>query len=180
MNTRRARELRRTPTAAERRMWQLLHTFRTDGFHFRKQVPIGPYYADFACHHAKLVIEVDGATHSTDEERRYDAGREAFLRRDGYLVLRFWNIEVLDGPEAVFETIAKALAGRQRNRRDAAGEAHPLPIPPYKGEGELTAGRGNLTANTAKMAAPSNPLPLVGRDGEGVAAHTDFERYGLR
>ena len=82
-------------------MWNILYTFRTGDYHFRKQAPIGPYYADFACHHARLVIEVDGETHGTELERQHDARRDAFLRRQGHTVLRFTNIEIAESPDGV-------------------------------------------------------------------------------
>jgi very-short-patch-repair endonuclease len=85
----RARELRKNPGEPERRMWFVLYTFRQQGYHFRRQVQVGPYYADFACHHAAVVIEVDGDTHGTDAARAYDARRDAYFHKRGYEVLRF-------------------------------------------------------------------------------------------
>src|SRR5690606_16505012 len=79
MSTERARQLRLNSSVAERRMWRILHVFRTGGYHFRKQAQIGPYYADIACHHAKLVVELDGDTHGTDAAARRDRRRDAFL-----------------------------------------------------------------------------------------------------
>jgi very-short-patch-repair endonuclease len=117
MSVQRAKELRLNSSAAERRMWRLLHVFRTDGFHFRKQVPIGPYYADIACHHARIVIEVDGDTHGTAAAARHDARRDAFLRRQGYVILRFANSDVLHNPDGVFQVVAGVLAGRPMNKR---------------------------------------------------------------
>ena len=102
-------------------MWRILHVFRTGGYHFRKQVPIGPYYADIACHHARLVIEVDGDTHGTDAAERHDARRDAFLRGQGYTVLRFPNAEVLHNPEGVFAVVSSVLEGRPMNRRAQRG-----------------------------------------------------------
>jgi very-short-patch-repair endonuclease len=117
VSIRRAKALRLNSSVAERRMWRLLHVFRTGGYHFRKQVPIGPYYADIACHHARVVIEVDGDTHGTAAAARHDARRDAFLRGEGYTVIRFANEDVLHNPDGVFEIVAMVLAGRPRNRR---------------------------------------------------------------
>lgn len=110
-------------------MWRLLYTFRTGGYHFRKQVPIGPYTVDMACHHAKLVIEVDGDTHGSDTARRNDARRDAFLRGEGYTVLRIPNSEVVRNPDGVYQMVAIALEGRPKQQR----VGHPLPNPPHKG-----------------------------------------------
>ena len=113
----RARKLRRTPTQPEIRMWRLLYPFRTDGYHFRKQVPIGRYIADIACHHAKVVIELDGDTHFTEEGMRHDAVRDAFLQRNGYAVLRFTNDDVWHNADGVYTVVANALKHSTRNLR---------------------------------------------------------------
>ena len=109
MSTERARELRRNPTVPERAMWRLLKPLRDKGFHFRRQVPIGSYYVDFAIHRQKLVIEVDGDIHGIEDGPMYDAERTRFLQNEGYRVLRFSNLDVLHNPEGVFETIEKIL-----------------------------------------------------------------------
>jgi very-short-patch-repair endonuclease len=119
----------------------LLHPFRTGGYHFRKQEQIGPFYVDFACHHARLVIEVDGDTHFTDAGLEDDARRDEFLRHEGYTVLRFTNDEVMHNDEGVYTVIAGVLAERPKGRRtrgllDQNGPRRPLPGPPHEGEGE--------------------------------------------
>ncbi|GLQ55958.1 endonuclease domain-containing protein [Devosia nitrariae] len=108
-----AQRLRKSPTRTEIRLWRLLHPLRTGGYHFRKQAPIGPYVVDFACHHAKLIIEVDGDTHGTDAGIRHDAKRDAFLRSEGYKVLRFWNTEVMRNSGGVFYLICDGLGARE-------------------------------------------------------------------
>ncbi len=135
VSTRREQELRANPTVPERRMWRLLHPFRTNGFHFRKQEQIGPYHVDFACHHALLVIEVDGDTHGTDAGIEHDERRDEFLRHEQYTVLRFGNDEVMRNPEGGYQIISAALAGRKTNNR----QRRPLPGPPHDGEGEEAA-----------------------------------------
>jgi very-short-patch-repair endonuclease len=67
--------LRKNPTPAEIRFWQLIGPRRERGYHFHKQVPLGAFVVDFACHHAKVVVEVDGDTHYTDEALRKDRAR---------------------------------------------------------------------------------------------------------
>jgi very-short-patch-repair endonuclease len=103
----RARDLRANATIIERRLWNLLRPCE-QGYHFRRQVPIGPYFADFACHHARLVIEADGTSHD-------DAGRD--IRRDGYMqargfrVLRLANSDVVGNPEGVLALVGQYLRG---------------------------------------------------------------------
>jgi very-short-patch-repair endonuclease len=100
-----ARKLRREMTGAERKLWSALRAHRFHGLQFRRQAPCGPYVADFLCHAARLVIEVDGATHSTDAELRHDSRRDAWFANNGFSVLRVTNAEVYAGLEGVLETI---------------------------------------------------------------------------
>ncbi len=108
-----ARRLRKKLTPAERLMWWRLRR-DYDGWRFRRQHPIGPYIADFACIEARLVIEIDGATHGTPEEREHDKRRTWFLESNGWRVLRFWNDEVVRNREGVRETILGTLQERVR------------------------------------------------------------------
>ncbi|CDZ63203.1 Hypothetical protein NGAL_HAMBI2605_23390 [Neorhizobium galegae bv. orientalis] len=103
----RAKTLRRELTKAESAMWDMLRDFRPYGARFRRETPIGPYIADFARLAARIVVEVDGDSHETDHDRRHDIQRDAFLRDQGFAVLRFDNDQVLDGPDYVFTTIEK-------------------------------------------------------------------------
>ena len=137
MSTRRDKELRANPTAPERRMWRLLHPFRTAGYHFRRQEQIGPYYVDFACHSARLVIEVDGDTHGTDAGIEHDALRDEFLRFEQYAVLRFGNHDVMHSPEGVHTLVAAALENKPARRRPR----RPPPGLPHDGGGEEAAAR---------------------------------------
>jgi very-short-patch-repair endonuclease len=105
----RARRLRRDATDAERRLWSKLRNFGL-GVRFVRQHPIGPYIADFACRSAKLIVEVDGGQHAGERDRR----RDAYLTGRGYLILRFWNPEVLANTVGVLETIRLSLVGRVR------------------------------------------------------------------
>jgi very-short-patch-repair endonuclease len=102
----RARQLRRERTEAEDRLWYALRE-RLPQHKWRFQVPFHPYYADFACLKARLIIEVDGGQH--DAGRARDARRTASLKGRGYQVLRFWNHDVLTNTEGVIATIAAAL-----------------------------------------------------------------------
>jgi very-short-patch-repair endonuclease len=106
--TERARELRREPTKWEQKLWSVLRGGRI-GASFRRQHPIGPYYPDFYCASAKLVVELDGEQHGTDEALGYDAARTRFLRAKGLRVLRFANTEPKDNFDGVCEGIERAL-----------------------------------------------------------------------
>ena len=117
----RAKEMRFQPTEAERRLWQLLRAHRFSGYKFKQQVPIDFYIADFVCFARRLIIEVDGGQHAESE---HDARRDAFLRSQGFRVLRFWNNDIFENEEGVSELILSALRSR------------PLPNPsPARGEG---------------------------------------------
>jgi len=109
-----ARKLRKRMPPAEARLWNALRELKPLGFHFRRQVPLGRYYADFACHHALLVIEVDGDTHGSDTAMQYDAERDAFIRAEGYEVLRFGNHDVMHNLEGVTHEIWLTLQDRPR------------------------------------------------------------------
>src|ERR1700721_978506 len=91
----RARELRRQMTDAEKKLWWHLRRLPIEASHFRRQVSIGPYFADFASHRYRLVVEVDGSGHGETLQAAHDTERTAFLQSRGYRVLRFCNNEVL-------------------------------------------------------------------------------------
>src|SRR5262249_21607843 len=103
----RARILRHQMTEAERRLGQILRLRQPEGHRFRRQVPIGPFIADFVCHEARLIVELDGGQHDPSSEA--EASRTRFLEGEGYRVLRFWNNEVLENAEGVRSAIAKSL-----------------------------------------------------------------------
>jgi len=119
----RARALREAPTDAESLLWYHLRDRRLADHKFRRQRPIGPYFADFACVEAKLIVELDGGQHV--EAAGYDENRTRFIEAQGYRVLRFWNNEVLTQTDAVRERILQAL------QEDSP---HPSPLP-RAGEG---------------------------------------------
>ena len=90
-------------------MWDILREFRPRGARFRRETPIGPYIADFAWLSARIVIEVDGDSHETDQGRAHDKKRDAFLRAQGFTVIRFDNDQVIDNPDYVFLEIEKRI-----------------------------------------------------------------------
>ena len=105
-NTTRARSLRNAATPAERLVWR--HIARSQlGAKFSRQMPVGPYYADFLCREARLVVELDGFSHELRPQ--HDAARDRWLRDNGYTVLRFTNAEVKDNIGGVIAAIKTAL-----------------------------------------------------------------------
>ncbi len=107
--TNRARSLRKSQTEAERKLWKHLRNRQLDGYKFYRQYPIHPYYVDFVCRTADLIVELDGGQHNQDDIIVYDERRTAFLESKGYTVLRFWNNDVLNNIEGVIEMIGLSL-----------------------------------------------------------------------
>jgi very-short-patch-repair endonuclease len=93
-------------TKAERLLWNALRSALPDQ-HWRKQVPFGPYIADFCSHAAKLIIEADGGQHAKPGDR--DDARTRFLESEGYRVIRFWNNEVLGNIDGVIADVSQAV-----------------------------------------------------------------------
>ena len=121
----RARTLRRDATEAEKKLWQHLRQPPFKEHHFRRQATIGPYFADFASHQARIVIEVDGGQHSGSTS---DDGRTRYLETKGYRVLRFWNNDVGENISGVLSVIDTAV--------NADRPPTPDPSPPKAGGGE--------------------------------------------
>jgi len=119
-----ARTLRRRQTEAERRMWLLLRDRRFDGVKFRRQVPIGPYIADFVCFEARLIVELDGSQHA---ESARDAIRDKWLQDDGYRILRFWNGDLFLHRDGVLEIVWHHLQVQGDPSSVSASPSHLLP-----------------------------------------------------
>ena len=107
-----ARSLRRNLTDAERALWRRLRNAQIHGIRFRRQAVIGRYIADFVCFAPRIVIELDGGQHS--EQAVYDEARTRWLSDEGFVVLRFWNNEVLSNLDGVVAAIATALSAAER------------------------------------------------------------------
>jgi very-short-patch-repair endonuclease len=114
-----ARRLRKEATPAERALWFELRRLRPSGTHFRRQVPFGPFIVDFACHRAKLVVEIDGGAHNAPNVASRDVERQQWIVERGYRVLRFTNADVLCDVRAVarriFEVAARRIEGFARS-----------------------------------------------------------------
>ena len=125
----RARKLRRDSTDAEKRLWRALRT-KLPQFKWRRQMPIAPYFADFACLAGQLVVELDGGQHA--DAIGYDATRAQFIEARGFRITRFWNNDVLSNTDGVLERIAQELS-TSPSRAVGAGPS-------------LSQGRGELEA----------------------------------
>ena len=113
-----ARQMRREPTDAERRLWLLLRSYRP---RFTRQLVVSHFIVDLACRSAKLAVELDGGHHG--EQVAADEARTRYLEANGWTVLRFWNYDVLANPEGVVETMLSAVA---------RAFTHPHPPPPFQ------------------------------------------------
>ena len=107
----RARALRSRMTDAERKLWYALRDRRFADFKFRRQVPVGPFIADFVCFDARLVIELDGGQHA---DSLHDKRRDRWLAANEFQVMRFWNNDILSNLEGVLTLLAQALTERAR------------------------------------------------------------------
>lgn len=121
-NTERARALRREATPTERSLWQFLSRSQT-GAKFSRQMPVGPWFADFLCRELSLVVELDGFSHDVNPTR--DVRRDAWMAAHGFTVLRFTNEDVRDNAEGA----ASAIAQEVERLRGLKGSAHPQPLP---------------------------------------------------
>ncbi|HZZ89587.1 MAG TPA: DUF559 domain-containing protein [Caulobacteraceae bacterium] len=161
--TQRARELRKSLTPQEARLWVQLRLLRRDGFHFRRQAPFLGFYLDFVCFKLRLIVEIDGSQHADDRvQSDHDTMRDAILRRAGFRTLRFWNSDVSSNLDGVVQTIQLALnppspswggtadaqhrqggdVGRGNDNRPDRRTASDFPtltasrsVPPHEGEG---------------------------------------------
>ena len=100
-----SRTLRQVQTPAEARLWQALRSGRLDGLKFRRQHPVGPYFADFACEALMLIVELDGSVHSEDERVLKDHLRQQDLEALGWSVVRFANADVVARLSDVLDVI---------------------------------------------------------------------------
>jgi len=117
--TARARTLRRKRTWAEKLMWHWLRNRRFNGWKFRRQHPVGPYYLDFFCEDARLAIELDGFGHSLPDKRAHDEERERFLSRLGIKILRYANARLRREAQVIRDALYRSL--QERAPRDVDG-----------------------------------------------------------
>jgi very-short-patch-repair endonuclease len=152
--TKRAQELRNNPTDAERRLWSRLRMRQLGGFKFSRQMGVGPFVCDFLCRERGLVVELDGGQHA--DQVMKDARRTSFLEREGLVVLRLWNNDVLQNTDGVLEAILAKL-------EELPAKFTPPPLPlaggeePRSGEGVGPTGAGSHDTPTPQ------PPPASGR-----------------
>jgi len=173
-----AREQRRSYTRAEDAFWQQVRGSRFHSLKFRRQVPIPPYIADFLCASARLIVELDGELHETAARRLRDAKRDAWLKGQGFTVLRFPNELVLSNPDAVLEAVGAAIAARS---------GHGSSLPPLRGRVPCEAG-GERGATVQEQAAPvmeaapypepASPLPTPADAGATLPRRGGREMRG--
>ena len=120
-----ARDLRRKQTDAERKLWCQLRARQFMGLRFRRQHPIGRYFADFACLELRLVIELDGGQHNSESGCRHDAVRSGVLAAGGYRVIRFWDNDVLRNTRGVLESIALTVEALLEQNGKSTDSPHP-------------------------------------------------------
>jgi very-short-patch-repair endonuclease len=107
--TERARQLRKVDNEAEEVMWHEVRGRRLNGYKFVRQLPIGPFFADFACREKNLVVEIDGSQHAGSARDRF---RDETMNRNGWSVLRLWHTDVLKDRAGALDVIVAALDGR--------------------------------------------------------------------
>ena len=114
-----AQEMRKNPTESEKALWNILRKFRYKGYIFRRQHPVDIFIADFYCHKLKLIVEVDGGVHDSEQAIEYDDGRSAELEKYGLSIIRFTNDQVLKEPDKVtlhiqdyIDRLSSSLPGR--------------------------------------------------------------------
>ncbi|HEX8418148.1 MAG TPA: DUF559 domain-containing protein [Methylobacterium sp.] len=160
-------------TEPEKRLWwHIRYRLPVEDSHFRRQVAIGPYVADFCCLAARLVVEVDGGQHSVDRNAAYDATRTGALGAQGYRVLCFTNAEVMTDIDVVLDTIFAALSpppcGEERRVPHHAARADPPSDPTHKGEGRCWSPEcPTPTTSSSSAPAPAATWPRSARRSSG-------------
>ncbi len=114
-----AKRMRREPTEAEAKLWSMLRGQRLCGLKFKRQEQLGDYIVDFVCFSERLIVEADGGQHA---ENAGDAVRDAWLKAQGFRVLRFWNHDVLGNPDGVARVIAESAQAPLPNPSPEVGE----------------------------------------------------------
>ncbi len=120
----RARQLRKTMTPQEVKLWVHLRSWKSRGYHFRRQAPRDGYILDFVCLRERMIVEVDGGQHNSGSQEARDLDRDAHFSKQGFKILRFWNNEVDKNLSGVLESIDHAL-----RRKSPTRPASPATLP---------------------------------------------------
>jgi very-short-patch-repair endonuclease len=123
--TQRSRELRTQASEAEQKLWRYLRRKTVHSYRFRRQFPLGPYFADFCCFPVRLIIEVDGNQHTEAMQAVHDARRTAWLNRNSFHVIRFAASDVMTSIGNVLEEIERVVSQQERLLRYLGS---PLPL----------------------------------------------------
>jgi very-short-patch-repair endonuclease len=146
-------------TRAETLLWRYLKAHRIDGLGIGRQVPIGRYIADFVCHQARIVLELDGETHDFEPRQMLDQRRDAWFASQGFAVLRFTNDDVMKNLEGVATIIRETAQSRLPRSQHT-----PLPNPPPQGGREQTAPSRTVKSHSRRPPA-SGGGGACGTDG---------------
>jgi very-short-patch-repair endonuclease len=171
----RAKEMRQTMSNAEVILWSRLRRKQVHGVTFRRQHPIGPFIADFACWEARLVIEVDGPSHVSDDAQVKDKSRTEFLNQAGWEVLRVWNNDVYNNLHGVMDAISiRVWENMQSIQAIIEAGAEPFLPPSYGGSPRRGMGVFSPDCALPEAITPSDPsghLPR-GTGEENCATHS--------
>lgn len=110
-----AKNLRKNATIQERRLWNLLKNRQFYNLKFKRQQPVGEYIVDFICKEAKIIIEVDGGQHNTNDNIRRDKERTDYLEGLGYKVIRFWNNEIYEDIDGILSKLKEEINPHQEH-----------------------------------------------------------------
>ena len=104
-----SRQLRKNMTSQERKLWSIIRERRFFGYRFRRQFPIGSYIVDFVCREKRIIIEIDGGQHNEIQNIEYDNKRTEFLKSEGFQVIRFWNYDVDNNMDGIYERLKEVF-----------------------------------------------------------------------
>lgn len=104
-----SRQLRKNMTSQERKLWNIIRERRFFGYRFRRQFPISSYIVDFVCREKRIIIEIDGGQHNEIQNIEYDNKRTEFLKSEGFQVIRFWNNDVDNNMDGIYERLKEVF-----------------------------------------------------------------------
>ena len=128
-----AKNLRKNQTKQETIVWNLLRNHKIYNLKFKRQYPIGNYIVDFVCHEIQLIIEIDGGQHNDNGHKIYDIERTQYLNLRGYTVIRFWNNEIDNNIEGVYQKIIETIDNIKKESVKQSTTLSPNPSPSERG-----------------------------------------------